>query len=102
LWHHRGPGSNVPQTSRKLWLNASGERNLAKETNQMETTKTSAIDAEVDPCSGDGGFFLQARLNVSLPGVEHEVDQTLVDAAHQMCPYSKATRGNVSVVINLV
>ena len=61
-----------------------------------------AIDAEVDLCSEDDAFFLQARLNVSLPGLEREVAQALVDAAHQTCPYSKATRGNIDVVINLV
>ena len=61
-----------------------------------------AIDAEVDLCLTDGAFFLQARLNVSVPGVEREVAQTLVDAAHQTCPYSKAIRGNVDVVITLI
>jgi len=61
-----------------------------------------AIDAEVDLCLADGAFFLQARLNVSVPGVEREVAQTLVDAAHQTCPYSKAIRGNVNVVITLI
>jgi organic hydroperoxide reductase OsmC/OhrA len=44
----------------------------------------------------------QARLNVSLPGLEGEVARTLADAAHQTCPYSKATRGNIDVAINLV
>ena len=61
-----------------------------------------AIDAEVDLCMTGDAYFLQARLNVSLPGVEREVAQALVDAAHQTCPYSKATRGNIDVVINLV
>jgi Ohr subfamily peroxiredoxin len=61
-----------------------------------------AIDAEVDLCGTAGEYFLQARLNVSLPGVEREVAQTLVDAAHQTCPYSKATRGNIDVAINVV
>jgi osmotically inducible protein OsmC len=61
-----------------------------------------AIDAEVALCLTDGAFFLQARLNVSVPGVEREVAQTLVDAAHQTCPYSKAIRGNVDVVITLL
>jgi osmotically inducible protein OsmC len=56
----------------------------------------------VDLCNADGEYFLQARLNVSLPGVEREVAQALVDAAHQTCPYSKATRGNIDVAINLV
>ncbi|KDP88261.1 organic hydroperoxide resistance protein [Cupriavidus basilensis] len=61
-----------------------------------------AIDAEVDLGTTGGAYFLQARLNVSLPGLEHEVAQALVDAAHQTCPYSKATNGNINVVINLV
>jgi len=61
-----------------------------------------AIDAEVDLCRTGAEFFLQARLNVSLPGLEREVAQALVDAGHQTCPYSKATRGNIDVVVNLV
>ena len=61
-----------------------------------------AIDAEVDLNLADGGYFLGIRLNVSLPGVERDVARALVDEAHQICPYSKATRGNVDVAINLV
>lgn len=61
-----------------------------------------AVDAEVDLGMSDGGFLLRARLNVSLPGLEREVAQSIVDAAHQICPYSKATRGNIEVAINLV
>jgi osmotically inducible protein OsmC len=61
-----------------------------------------AIDAEVDLNLADGAYFLAARLNISLPGLEREVAQRLTDAAHQTCPYSKAIRGNVDVVINLV
>ena len=61
-----------------------------------------AIDAEVDLCTGDGGYFLQARLNASLPGMNRQVAQTILDGAHQICPYSKATRGNIQTEINLV
>ena len=61
-----------------------------------------AIDAEVDLNLGDDGWFLRARLNVSLPGMERDVAQALVDAAHQTCPYSKAIRGNVDVTITVV
>ena len=60
-----------------------------------------AVDAEVDLGTNDGGYLLRARLNVSLPGLEPEVARTVVDAAHQTCPYSKATRGNIAVEINL-
>ena len=61
-----------------------------------------AVDPEVDLFMGDDGFSLKARLNVSLPGLTREVAQSVVDAAHQTCPYSKATRGNIDVAINLV
>jgi lipoyl-dependent peroxiredoxin len=61
-----------------------------------------AIDAEVDLGAGEGGYLLRARLNVSLPGLDRETAQALVDAAHQTCPYSKATRGNIEVTISLV
>ena len=50
----------------------------------------------------DGAYFLRSRLNGSLPGLEREVAQALADAARQTCPYSKATRGNIDVVINVV
>jgi len=60
------------------------------------------IDAEVDLNLADDGHFLRVRLNVSLPGVEREVAQALVDEADQICPYSKATRSNIDVAISLV
>jgi osmotically inducible protein OsmC len=61
-----------------------------------------AIDAEVDLNAGDTGYFLRARLNVSIPGVGPEVADALVEEAHQICPYSKARRGNVEVALNVV
>lgn len=61
-----------------------------------------AIDAEVDLCLTEGEYYLQARLNVSLPGLDREVAQALTDAAHQTCPYSKATRGNINVTFNIL
>lgn len=60
-----------------------------------------AVDAEVDLGTTGGGYLIQARLNVNLPGVEGEVAQALVEAAHQECPYSKATHGNINVVTNV-
>jgi len=61
-----------------------------------------AIDAEVDLGLSEGNYTLAARLNVSLPGVSRETAQSLVDAAHQICPYSRATRGNIDVAIRVV
>ena len=48
------------------------------------------------------GYFLSARLNISLPDVERDLAKALVEEAHQTCPYSKATRGNIEVAINLM
>src|SRR5262245_38302841 len=60
-----------------------------------------AIDPEVDLGTAAGGYLLQARLNVHLPGIEAGVAQQLVDGAHRECPYSKATHGNINVVTNI-
>ena len=59
------------------------------------------IDAEVDLITAEGEFFLRARLNVSLPGVERDIAQCLIERAHSTCPYSKATRGNIDIAIIL-
>jgi organic hydroperoxide reductase OsmC/OhrA len=61
-----------------------------------------AIDAEVDLSLAEGAYSLSARLNISLPGLDRDVARALADAAHQTCPYSKATRGNLDVEINVV
>jgi Ohr subfamily peroxiredoxin len=61
-----------------------------------------AVDAEVDLGLTGDAFFLRARLDVHAPGLDHELVRALVDEAHQTCPYSKATRGNIDVVINVV
>jgi Ohr subfamily peroxiredoxin len=61
-----------------------------------------ANDPEVDLNTNKDGYFLKARLNVSLPGIDHNVAHSIVDGAHQTCPYSKATRGNIDVEINLI
>jgi lipoyl-dependent peroxiredoxin len=61
-----------------------------------------AIDAEIDLGVTGGAFGLAARLNITLPGMEPQTAQSLVDAAHQVCPYSRATHGNVDVTLNIV
>jgi lipoyl-dependent peroxiredoxin len=61
-----------------------------------------AIDAEVELNMAGDAYFLRARLNVRLPGLERDVAQTVADEAHRTCPYSRATRGNIDVKINLI
>jgi organic hydroperoxide reductase OsmC/OhrA len=60
-----------------------------------------AIDTEVNLCMTDGAYFRQARLNVSLPSMDREVAQDLVDAGHQTCPNSKGMSSNIRVVVDL-
>jgi len=62
-----------------------------------------SVDAEIDLCNSGNSYFLRARLNISLPGLEREVAQAIVDATHgETCAYSNATRGNVDVTLNVV
>ena len=63
-----------------------------------ETTVTATVG--IGPRS-EGGFGITADLSVDLPGVEQAEAQKLVDLAHQICPYSNATRGNVDVGLSL-
>jgi len=98
-----GIGTNPEQLFAAGWSACfEGAMGLAARKMKVALPPDTAIDAEVDLCLVDGAFFLQARLNISLPGLERGVAQALADAAHQTCPYSKAIRGNVDVVINLI
>ena len=98
-----GTGTNPEQLFAAGWSACfEGAMGLAARKMKIALPADLAIDAEVDLCLTDGAYSLQARFNVSLPGLEQEVAQALVDAAHQTCPYSKATRGNIDVAINLV
>jgi Ohr subfamily peroxiredoxin len=98
-----GGGTNPEQLFAAGWsacfMSAMG---LAAAQRKIVLPAERAIDAEVDLGTTDGGYLIRARLNVSLPGLDREVAQALVDAAHQICPYSKATRGNIDVTITLV
>lgn len=62
----------------------------------------SKIDGEVDIGPIPNAFGIAVRLNISLPGMPREEAQALVDAAHLVCPYSNATRGNISVTLTIV
>jgi lipoyl-dependent peroxiredoxin len=61
-----------------------------------------AVDAEVDLGPAGDAFEVAARLDISLPGLDHDVAERLIEAAHQVCPYSRATRSNIEVAIRLV
>lgn len=98
-----GTGTNPEQLFAAGWSACFiGAMGLAAGKLKIKLPAETAVDAEVDLCLTDGAYSLQARLNVSLPGLETEVARAITDAAHQTCPYSKATRGNINVEINLV
>jgi Ohr subfamily peroxiredoxin len=98
-----GAGTNPEQLFAAGWsacfIGAIGK---AAQTQKVQLPKDLAVDAELDLVLADAGYQLQARLNVSIPGIDSATARQLVDTAHQTCPYSKATRGNIGVEINLV
>lgn len=98
-----GNGTNPEQLFAAGWSACFiGAMGLAAGKRSLKLPADLTVDAEIDLANADGAYFLKARLNVSVPGVEREVVQSLVEAAHQTCPYSKATRGNVDVTISVV
>lgn len=60
-----------------------------------------AVDTEIDLNQDGGGYFLRARLTVSLPAVDRKIAQELIEEAHGVCPYSKAVHGNIDVATTL-
>src|SRR5262249_54690489 len=98
-----GSGTNPEQLLAAGWSACfESAMGLAARKQKIALPADLAIDAEVDLNLDDGGYFLRARLNVSLPGVSRHVAQALIDEAHAICPYSNAVRGNIDVAINLV
>ena len=98
-----GTGTNPEQLFAAGWSACfEGAMGIAARKMKVAMPADMAIDAEVDLVLSDGEYTIQGRLNVSLPGLDREVARALTDAAHQTCPYSKATRGNISAVINLI
>ncbi|WP_437377386.1 organic hydroperoxide resistance protein [Inquilinus limosus] len=98
-----GTGTNPEQLFAAGW-SACFIGAMGRAATEMKVTLPAdrAVDAEVDLGTTDGAFFLQARLNVSLPGLDRETAQAIVEKAHQICPYSKATRGNIDVTLSVV
>jgi Ohr subfamily peroxiredoxin len=97
-----GQGTNPEQLFAAGWSACFiGAIGIAAAKRKIVLPKDLAVDAEVDLGKTGDAYLLQARLNVSLPGIDAATAQTLVDEAHQTCPYSKATRGNIDVAIAL-
>ena len=79
-----------------------GALNLVARNQKISIGQTS-ITAHVSIGPNDkGGFQLAAKLQVKIPGVERNVGEQLLKAAHEVCPYSNATRGNIDVELELL
>jgi osmotically inducible protein OsmC len=97
-----GAGTNPEQLFAAGWSACFiGAMGLAAAKMKVTLPADLAVDAEVDLGKTGEAYLLQARLKVSLPGLSREVAQALADAAHETCPYSKATRGNIGVTITI-
>ena len=79
-----------------------GAIQLAAGQRKVKLVSEPEVDAEIDLNQAGSAFFLSARLNVHVPGVEREVAQELIEAAHGICPCSKAVHGNIEVTTTLV
>ncbi|WP_333596504.1 organic hydroperoxide resistance protein [Chryseobacterium flavum] len=97
------PGTNPEQLFAAGWSACFiGALGIAARKRKIRLSSETAVNAEVDLCMNNDAYFLQARLAVSLPGIEDEIARILVEEAHQTCPYSKATRGNIHVEIDII
>ena len=98
-----GTGTNPEQLFAAGW-SACFESAMEFAARNMKITLPAdhAVDAEIDLGPEGGAFSLAARLYVSLPGMERATAQRLVEATHQVCPYSRATHGNIAVETTLV
>ncbi|MRW93337.1 Ohr family peroxiredoxin [Duganella sp. FT80W] len=98
-----GQGTNPEQLFAAGWSACFiGAMGLVAGKSKVTLPADLSVDAEVDLKNDDSGFFLAARLNVSLPGLDAATARAIVDGAHQACPYSKLTRNNIDVEINLI
>jgi len=79
-----------------------GALELAAAQRKIKLPAGLAVDAEIDLNQAGKDFFLRARLNVSVPGVDRAVAGELAEAAHGICPYSKAVHGNIEVTTNVL
>jgi osmotically inducible protein OsmC len=61
-----------------------------------------SVDIQVDLGQTGKAYFIQARLDVRVPGLAQEVAEALAHAAHDICPYSKAVHGNIDVALNVL
>ena len=99
-----GNGTNPEQLFAAGWSNCfTTAMKIVAGKMKVKYPEDGYMDTEVDLCLDENnGYFIRARHTISLPGLDHETTQTIVDNAHEICTYSRATRGNIDVQFNLV
>ena len=101
------PGAQMHPTAEQLFAGAwsacyTGALGLVAQQNKVKLPADLAVDIEVDLGKTGAAYFIQARIAVSMPGVERELAEAIAHAAHDVCPYSKAVHGNIDVVTSVV
>ena len=79
-----------------------GAIELAAAQRKVKLPEHPSVDTQIDLNRDGSSFFLRASLSVSLPGVDRAVAEELAEAAHGICPYSKAVHGNIEVSTNVI
>jgi Ohr subfamily peroxiredoxin len=106
LWYHTehskglggsGEGANPEQFFALGYANCFNSAVLFVASQKKIDASAAIVTCEVGIGRGEGGLGLSAKLTLSIPGMDRAQVQELLEAAHQVCPYSKATRGNISV-----
>ncbi len=98
-----GTGTNPEQLFAAGWSACFiGAMKAVAHQQKLRLPEDLAVDAEVDLGKSGDNYQLAARLNVTIPGMDKKQAQELVEAAHQVCPYSRATRGNIEVELRVV
>ncbi|MBL8537552.1 MAG: Ohr family peroxiredoxin [Hyphomonadaceae bacterium] len=106
LWYHTehskglggsGEGANPEQFFALGYANCFNSAVLFVATQKKIDASAAVVTCEVGIGRGEGGLGLSAKLTLSIPGMDRALVQELLEAAHQVCPYSKATRGNIPV-----
>lgn len=93
-----GAGTNPEQLFAAGWSACFiGAMGFAAAKMKLRLPADTSVATEVDLVLTDGEYSLQARLSISLPGIDTETAKAIADAAHLTCPYSKATHGNIKV-----
>jgi len=96
------PGTNPEQLFAAGWSACFiGAMTKAAARRNLRLPADVSVDAEVDLGMTGDAYLLQARVRITLPGLEKDVAEAIIGDAHQTCPYSKATRGNIQVTLSL-